>query len=406
MPASRLDMEPKKSVCVVVPDIAAERGGVAVLADFVFNTLRRSGRYEPTFVSLAVSSRDEASLRMLSPSSWRSGARAVTREWRGETHRHVGCHVAELEFQRYRPRRVLTDILNQYDVVHVVAGAPAWALVAKGCKGAVILHAATLIASERAAVERYAFPHWRYWMTRVTRRLDLAALRHVRLTFVINRWMEAAVGRIVGPSRVAFALPGVDTDHFRPDGYAEEGYILSVGRFADPRKDVRTLFRAYAHLRRAAPDAPKLVLAGWTMPAREDWEFAESLGVARFIETRESVSYEALANLYRGACLFALSSIEEGLGLPVMEAMATGLPVVSTRCGGPETVVADGETGYLTPIVDAEAMAEKMRALLADADARRRMGERARRIAEERFSLETAGRATIEKYDEVLSGTG
>ena len=375
-----------------------------VLADFVFDTLRRSGRYRPTYVSLAVSSSDEASLRLLSPGSWRGGARVVSRERRGETHRHAGCHFAELEFQRYRPRRVLTDILNQFDVVHVVAGAPAWALVAEGCKGVVVLHAATLAASERALLRRYAFPRWRYWMTRVTSRLDLAALRRVRLTFVINRWMEKAVGRVAGPSRVVFALPGVDTEHFRPCLYAERGYVLSVGRFSDPRKDVRTLLRAYALLRRNVADAPKLVLAGLTMPAREDWEFAESLGVAEFVETREGVSHEALAELYRGACMFALSSVEEGLSLPVMEAMATGLPVVSTRCGGPETVVAEGETGYLTPVMDAEAMAEKMRALLADADSRRRMGERARRVAEETFSLETAGRAIIEKYDELLYG--
>jgi len=243
-------------------------------------------------------------------------------------------------------------------------------------------------------------------MTRVTSRLDLAALRRVRLTFVINRWMEEAVARAAGPSRVVFALPGVDTDHFRPGRYAEDGYILSVGRFSDPRKDVRTLFRAYALLRRAGTDAPKLVLAGLTMPAREDWEFAESLGVTQHVETRRGVSPEELARLYRGACLFALSSVEEGLGLPVLEAMATGLPVVSTRCGGPETVVVDGETGYLTPVADAEAMAEKVRALVADAGARAAMGERARRIAEKQFSLETAGRVIVEKYDELLSGVG
>jgi len=397
-------MKTKKSVCVVVPDIVVEEGGVQVLADFVFDTLRRSGRYDPTLVSLAVSADDEASVRLLSPVTWRGGPRAVTRERRGETHQHVGCRVAELEFRRYLPRRVLTEILNQYDVVHVVAGAPAWAMVASECRGVVFLHTATLVSSERARVKKYKFPRWGYWMTRVTRRLDLAALRNVRLTFVINPWMEAAVARAVGSSRVVFALPGVDTDHFRPNGYPEGGYILSVGRFSDPRKDIRTLLRAYAHLRKVADDAPKLVLAGFTMPARADWEFAESLGVAEFIERRESVSHFALADVYRGACMFALSSVEEGLSLPVVEAMATGLPVVSTRCGGPETVVADGETGYLTPVMDAEAMAEKMHALLADADSRRRMGQRAREIAKERFSLEAARRVIIEKYDELLSG--
>ena len=397
-------MKSKKEVCIVVPDLAGHEGGVPVLADFLFDTLASTGRYRPTFVSLAMSSKDEASVRLLSPSTWPRGARVIERTRRGRVHRHVGCRLAELEFQRYRPRPALTAILNRYDVVHVVAGAPAWALVTKGCTAEVFLHAATLAASERRMVRRYKFPRWMYWMTRVTGRLDLAALRHVRLTFVINRWMEQMLSRVVGASRVVFALPGVDTDLFRPASYAAGGHILSVGRFSDPRKDVRTLFRAYGLLRRAVADAPRLVLAGLTLPTREDWEFASSLQIAEFVETHRNVPPERLADLYRGACMFVLSSTEEGLGLGIMEAMASGLPVVSTRCGGPETTVADGETGYLTPVADAPAMAARMRELLADPDLCSGMGARARRIAEEKFSLAAAGRVIVEKYDELLSG--
>ena len=58
--------------------------------------------------------------------------------------------------------------------------------------------------------------------------------------------------------------------------------------------------------------------------------------------------------------MFLLSSNEEGLGLVIGEAMAAGLPVVSTRCGGPETFVVEGVTGYLTPVGDAQAMALKI----------------------------------------------
>ena len=240
-------------------------------------------------------------------------------------------------------------------------------------------------------------------MTLITRRLDRLALRHVRMTFVINRWMEAALAKLVAPASVVFTLPGVDTDRFRPETYAERGHILSVSRFDDPRKDVRTLIRAYAHLRDAAPDAPRLVLAGLTMPVAEDWALAQSLGVDRYIDRYENVSPAALADLYRGASIYVLSSVEEGLGIPLLEAMASGLPIVSTRCGGPESVVVEGETGHFTPVGDARAMAEKIRLLLAGGDTRRRMGARARRHALETFSLEAASRFLIAKYDEVLS---
>jgi glycosyltransferase involved in cell wall biosynthesis len=399
-------MNSAKSVCVVVPDITGQGGGVRTLAAFIFDTLRRSGRYEPSMVSLAVSSKDEASVRLLSPKSWRVGPNAISRNWRGIAHEHVGCYLAEFEFQRYRCRHPLTEILNQYDVVHVVAGHPSWALVTRGCKGAVFLHAATFAASERSGMRRFAFPRWRYWMTRVTDRLDVEALNHIRAAFAMNVGMEQRLGRAMGASRVAFALPGVDTQLFRPNYYREGGYILSVGRFSDPRKNVRMLLRAYGILRRAVVDAPKLVLAGLDTLSHEDWEFASRLDIVGHVETRQDLSPEELAELYRGACMFVLSSDEEGLGLVILEAMACGLPVLSTRCGGPEGLVVEDVTGYLTPIGDAHAFAGKMKGLLDDVLLRRNMAERSRRIAEEKFSLDTAGRAIIEKYDEFLSGGG
>jgi glycosyltransferase involved in cell wall biosynthesis len=166
------------------------------------------------------------------------------------------------------------------------------------------------------------------------------------------------------------------------------------------------LLQAYGLLRQAVAGAPKLVLAGLDTLPDEDWELASRLNVAGHVETRRDVSPEELAELYRGACMFVLSSDEEGLGLVILEAMASGLPVVSTRCGGPEGVVVEGVTGYLTPVGDAHALAAKMRELLDDAALRRSMGEKARRIAEEKFSLETAGVAIIEKYDGLLSDGG
>jgi D-inositol-3-phosphate glycosyltransferase len=399
-------MQRKTTVCILVPDIQQERGGVAALADFVRDALRSSGRYEPTIVSMAVASTDEASIRLLSPASWRRGLRVIQRERRGEVHQHAGCNLAELEFMRYRPRKVLTAILKQFDVIHVVAGAPAWANVTRDCGRAVFLHTASLAASERSQLRRYAFPRWRYWMTLITRRLDRKALLNVRLTFVINRWLEAVVTGLTGNGRVVFNPPGVDTAHFRPHTDAEPVYLLSVGRFADPRKDVATLFRAYAHLRAAMHDAPRLLLAGFNMPDAKAWQLARSLGIDTFVDQHENVSSNELAELYRGAAVYVLSSLEEGLGIPLLEAMSSGVPVVSTRCGGPESVVVDGETGYLTPVGDPAAMAQTIAALLADRETRERMSQRARQVAVEKHSMAGAAQALIAAYDAVLVPQG
>jgi glycosyltransferase involved in cell wall biosynthesis len=110
--------------------------------------------------------------------------------------------------------------------------------------------------------------------------------------------------------------------------------------------------------------------------------------------------------LYRQASVFVLPSNEEGLGIVILEAMASGLPVVSTRCGGPDTCVVEGETGYLIPVGDAEALAHRMQVLLEDRALGQWMGKAGRMLVEARFSIEAAGKAFLEVYDRLLGKAG
>jgi glycosyltransferase involved in cell wall biosynthesis len=178
---------------------------------------------------------------------------------------------------------------------------------------------------------------------------------------------------------------------------------LSVGRWIDSRKNVRLLFEAYGKLRETLPDPPRLILAGLSGPTDADWAYAERIGVRSHIEMREDVPQEELAELYRNARLFALSSNEEGLGLVLAEAMASGVPVVSTDCGGPSTLIDDGETGYLVPVRDAEALADRMAHLLMHPDHANAMGEAGRRRIENNFSNEAAGERFLDVYDQLLA---
>jgi len=382
-------------------------GGIPSVAAFIYHTVQNSRRYTADYISLACSAFDRASVRLASPKSWLGGVKVVPGMCGERPLRHVGAFLTEFEFQRYLPRRRLTDLLNRYDIIQIVAGSPAIGLVAKGVRRPVVLQVASLAAVERRmrlAEETGLFGLWFRTMTRVVGHLDGLALKSVDKVLVENRWMYDFVRQKIGPSRVVFAPPGIDTNLYVPAESADHGpaYILSVGRFDDPRKNVELLFGAYYQLRKIYPDPPGLVLAGQSGPSRSAWNAARSLGILPFVDYRPKPDQRELISLYRNASLFVLSSDEEGLGLGILEAMACGAPIVSTRCGGPETSVVDGENGFLTPRNDKLALADRMHDLIRNPDLRRAFGRKSRQIAEKSFSMSQAGGRFLDVYDELL----
>ena len=111
---------------------------------------------------------------------------------------------------------------------------------------------------------------------------------------------------------------------------------------------------------------------------------------------------EDMASFYSALDLFVLSSLSEGMPLSVIEAMASGVPVVATRTGGVEDVVTQG-AGRLVPPGDSESMAACIRDVLLYPEESRNLAHKARLNVRERFSLEEMIRKTEEVYEEVLA---
>ena len=397
-------MDERPRIAVVVPALA-EGGGVSTVAKFLYGIISESGHYRADIISLATSARDEASRRILAPASWLAGIRIIDGKWQGEKYQHVGCNLAEFEFQRYRQRHILTELLNQYDLIQVVAGAPAFALVCRDVHLPVCLFVATMVQEERVAMIRRAKGWKKYWLTAMTHlvsKMEKSALENVTRVFGESEYTLRLLSSKVDHSLLRLGPPGVDTNVFHPGLYCHNGYFLSVGRLSDPRKNIRILFEAYAYLRQEMCDAPKLVLAGMTPPPDEDMALAFRLGIGKYVEVQQNVSERNLAKLYRNAAVFVMSSDEEGLGIVILEAMASGIPVISTRCGGPETAVKEGRNGLLTAVGDSRAMAEKMLELLSNPSLCRRMGEEGRRVVLERFSLQSAAKVYFSEYEKIL----
>lgn len=380
-------------------------GGVSTMARFLHRVLQESDAFDPTVVSLAISSQDSASVRLLNPASWLRGAenRAAV-AWAVRYH-HAGAVGTELEFLRYRPRAPLTALLDTFDLVQFVVGAPPWMCAAAKVSRPRFLWAATLTRADRASRLRAASWPRRLWMELMTRAVERMERRGVRLAdeiFGLSPYTVENLRRLAEGRPVTLALSGVDTNHFQP-GPAEgpPGWIC-VGRLDDPRKNIRLLVDAYARLVSRVPAAPELRMVG-PHPGAVIARLVEERGLVERVRFLGPKTQAELPGLYRNALGFVLSSDEEGLGIVIQEAMAAGLPVVSTACGGPEALVEPDVTGLLVPPGDTTALAQALEDLTVDQARRERMAAAARRAAVERFGL-AAGGVFLRAYERVLSG--
>jgi glycosyltransferase involved in cell wall biosynthesis len=223
---------------------------------------------------------------------------------------------------------------------------------------------------------------------------------------VENHWMFEYARGLIDPQRalLCYAPPGVNVDTFRPrnEGERNGGYILSVGRFSDPRKNVLLLLEAYALLAATLQPLPRLVLAGTEGPGAGFWRRARELGLEHKISITLGSTNEDIAKLFREASCFVLPSDEEGFGLVVTEAMASGIPIVATRCGGPEDIITDGVEGYLTPRGDPGQLARRIEDIFRNADLAELMGRMGRAKAEAHFEERASGERYINVYRSLL----
>jgi glycosyltransferase involved in cell wall biosynthesis len=216
----------------------------------------------------------------------------------------------------------------------------------------------------------------------------------------------------VAPERITVSPNGVDPAFHPLSGEAiaavrgrlnlPANYVLFVGTF-EPRKNIPGLLKAYTILRTRLPDVPPLVLAG-----RRGWLyepiFAEvaALGLTDRVIWLEDVAAADLPAVYNGANLLVLPSFYEGFGLPPLEAMACGVPVVvSNRSSLPEVV---GEAGTLIDPDDPESLADGVYCVLTDSTRRETMRNIGLIRAADFTWKRTAG-ITLAVYRRVLTAT-
>lgn len=256
-----------------------------------------------------------------------------------------------------------------------------------------------LVASRRVDfhLQSHSFSRWKY------RQVDrfIAASRAIRDVLVDDGIPASQISIVydgIDVERISH-LPAVDihTELWLPHGVPT---LVNVGALVG-HKGQKHLIEAMHHVRQRVPDA-RLVIFG-------EGELRQPL--EKQIRDRHLERHVLLAgfredvlSIVKSADLFVMSSVTEGLGSTVLDAMAMGLAVVGTTAGGIPEAVVHGETGLLVPPADPVALADAIVTALEDPGRRREMGQAGYTRVRGRFGVEQLVSGTLGAYQATTSG--
>ena len=293
--------------------------------------------------------------------------------------------------RRYAARHGRPDVVHAHSAT--AAGEPAAAIARAWGVPCVITEHTSLYAEGRIPPG---------WLPRIH-----AAFAGAARVVAVSRALAADLAPHVGATPVEVVPNMVDTGFFtlppRPRG-AGPFRFLTVGLF-DPVKGTDVLLRAFAAAFAGRGDVVLEIGGGGPLePGLR--ALAAELGIAGQTSFLGILTREEVREAMWRADAFVLPSHVETFGVVVIEAMAAGLPVVATACGGPQDTVVPGETGLLVPPGDAAALAAGMERLLAERAAWAMRAEAIRRHADERFSQPVVVRRLLEVYAAVRAEPG
>ncbi len=209
----------------------------------------------------------------------------------------------------------------------------------------------------------------------------------------------------IAPERVHVIYNGIDTTLFRPEpGVERDSWQLITTASADqPLKGTQYLIPAFATLCQQFPQL-KLVFVGKPKPGGATESLIHRLGVGDRIRFLHGVSADEFRTLYARSAVAVVPSEYEGFGFPAGEAMACGIPVVSTDGGALPEVV--GDAGRIVPARNSTALARAIGDLLTDPGARAHLAARGRARIVERFCWSRTAAALADLYRLAIAEAG
>jgi glycosyltransferase involved in cell wall biosynthesis len=242
-------------------------------------------------------------------------------------------------------------------------------------------------------------------------KLAIAGRERNRYVFVSDRLRDWFVrNHDIPATRARVVHNGIDCGIFQPapdedmrttlGAQPDDVLVGAVGNMRRP-KDYPTFLRAAAQLARQS-DRFRFVIVG----AADEPVLSELVQLRTELELENRLVFAGfrsdIERVMNALDVYALTSSTEGFSLTTVQAMACATPVVATRCGGPEEILDDGETGLLVPVGNAEQIAAAISELAMNAEKRATMGAAGRRCAVSEFSLASMVEGYAQIYDECL----
>jgi glycosyltransferase involved in cell wall biosynthesis len=239
---------------------------------------------------------------------------------------------------------------------------------------------------------------------------DLYLMKRVRKSVVLNEPLKEKLVKKGVPEEKLEVIPnGVNVEDFNVSEeevervrrkYGLEGVVVMFAGTITPRKGVLELMKAAKLLNRR--DVLFLVVGNLDLDreyARRVMEYAKNEGInAKFTGF---VPYEDLKALYLACDVFVLPSFEEGQGVVLLEAMASGKPLIGSKVGGIPMQIKEGWNGFLVEPGNVKQLTEKLRYLVENEGERTRMGRNSRRLAEEEFDWDKVSEKYLKIYEEI-----
>jgi glycosyltransferase involved in cell wall biosynthesis len=296
----------------------------------------------------------------------------------------------------WRVRRLLRTLAP--DVVHAHVGQYAWAAVTARYPTVYTIHG--VLAREREVYSATLYDRLRYGLLA---HYESRALPRVDRLVAISPHVREAYARVRNARWVHIDNP-VPQAFFDLQRRPEPGRLLFAGSITEI-KDLLTLLRAVERVRAAWPTV-HLRIAGRSTSAAYEQQvraYVAEHGLEDNVAFLGLVDRTQLLDEYARCGALVLSSLQENAPMAVIEAMAAGAPVVSTRAGGVPDLVRDGETGLLAPVGDAAALSAHLAALLRDPALGERLGANGRALARSRFHSNAIAAAYYALYQQVAA---